>query len=106
MEIEVVASVVDPKTVKGPVDVAPEGLAKKLRFSTHADPVQYNVEPVADPLLRMLGILNQTVDTPFEDNTCPGVPDALVESRSAPLICSELTVVVASVVEPSTVRYP
>jgi uncharacterized protein YndB with AHSA1/START domain len=58
----VVARVEVPKITNGPVEVEPVVLDRKLRFSTHPEPFQNRVEPVAEPSFSTLGILYQYVE--------------------------------------------
>ena len=94
------ASVVVPNTVSVPVvEALPSALTMKLVFSVHADPFQYKVLLVAVPALSPPETLVQYVEVPFVASTCPGVPVALFESRSSPVIRN-----LAIVEEESTVR--
>jgi hypothetical protein len=79
---------------------------KKFKFSVQADPFQYNVEEVAVPLFRTLGILNQYVDVPLVASTCPAVPVALLVSLSSPVTLNLSIVVEARYERPEAVKLP
>ena len=101
---EDVASVEVPTTVTFPlVTRFPNASTRKLRFSVHAVPFQYNVEVVAVPFVLPPVIVAQYVEVPFVASTWPAVPVALLESRSSPVTRSLLSVVEAKTVSEAIV---
>jgi hypothetical protein len=101
----VVASVDVPRTRRVPDAIAlPFASTAKLRLDVHADPFQYSVDPVAEPLATVPDTVVQNVDVPLVARTCPNVPVAPFESRSSPVSCNLSIVEDASVARPDTVR--
>lgn len=84
--IVVVARVEVPYTVNVPeAEILPKTSAVNNVFSVHVDPFQYSVEFVAEPKPTRPTRSDQNVWFPLDDNTCPGVPVAPIESRNSPV---------------------
>jgi hypothetical protein len=82
----VVARVVVPDTLKFPVAVAFDPLARNPVFSTQLTPSHLSVESVTVPEAREppADTLIHLVEVPVLESTCPVVPVALNESRRKP----------------------
>jgi hypothetical protein len=64
------------------------------------------VPPDTEAVIPRDEVATQRVDVPVDQRTCPNVPDAVVESRSAPVSVSAEMVEVARVEVPCTLKRP